>query len=77
MVELKPFPTCGAIWENDTDKNGKEMFDEDGNKITIFRMKLGSMSFRLFQKDSTDPKAPIFDVCFDVPAMSHNWQKKE
>ena len=53
------------------------MLDEDGNEITIFRMKLGSMSFRLFQKDSTDPKAPIFDVCFDVPAMSHNWQKKD
>ena len=76
MVELKPFPTCGAIWENDTDKNGKEMFDEDGNKITIFRMKLGSMSFRLFQKDTKgNPDMPIFDVCFDVQA--NTYRKKD
>jgi len=52
------------------------MTDQDGNEITIFRMKLGSMSFRLFQKDTkNDPNMPIFDVCFDVQANS--FRKKD
>lgn len=74
--DLNRFPTVGAIWENDTDRDGNKMTDQDGNEITIFRMKLGSMSFRLFQKDTkNDPNMPIFDVCFDVQANS--FRKKD
>ena len=65
------FVTVGAIWENDTDKEGKKMLDDDGNEITIFRMKIGTISYRLFQKETNDPKSPIFDVCFDVDANSY------
>ena len=69
------FVTVGAIWENDTDKNGDKMHDDDGNEITIFRMKIGGISYRLFQKESNDPKSPIFDVCFDVDA--NGYKKKD
>lgn len=69
------FITVGAVWENDTNKNGEKMFDDDGNEVSIFRMKMGSMSFRLFQKESNDPKTPIFDVCFDVEA--NTYKKKD
>ena len=69
------FVTVGAIWENDTDKNGDKMFDDDSNEITIFRMKIGTISYRLFQKETTDPKAPVFDVAFDVKA--NQWNKKD
>ena len=65
------FVTVGAIWENDTNKNGEKMYDDDGNEITLFRMKIGGISYRLFQKESNDSKSPIFDVCFDVEANSY------
>ena len=69
------FVTVGGVWENDTDKNGNIMLDDDGNEITIFRMKIGTISYRLFPKETNDPKSPIFDVCFDVKA--NQWNKKD
>ena len=73
--KFQKFIRNGAVFQNDTDKEGNPYLDEEGNKRPSFNMNLGTIKYRLFPNTSDNPNAPIFDVCYDVKA--NTWQKKD